>query len=894
MRWLSNILFRLKAVVVPKRMEDELDEEMAFHLEMEVQKLTTRGLSPESARSEALKNFGEPLRQREKAREAWGVRWVGDLRSDVRLAARAARKSPVLSVTAIFTLALGIGGATAVFSVVNGVLLKPLPYPDPDGLVVLNHTMPGIGNPSTPLGPALFRTYRDHSRTLEDIGLWQAGARTVTGSVDPERVAVWSVTETLLPMLGLEPVLGRGFNAEDTSAGSENPVILTYEFWQSHFGGDPDVIRRTIEVNGAVSPILGVLPPDGSLRDRNVSLILPIRLDRTTQGVGNWSFASIARLGPGLTPEQVGEELSSLTPLACELYPGIPLEELERRQFGTIATPMKTAMIGGTGPVLWVLFGTVGIVLLLACTNVMNLFLVKAERRARDVALRKALGASRERLLRQSVAESLTLALVGGGLGVWLAHLGVGTMIRHAPPALPRLSEIDLGPTVLLFTFLLTLGAGLAFGIGSTIREEDHSLSDPLKDGSRGAGGGRSRIRTRNTLAVVQVALALVLLVGSGLMIRTFKALRNVPPGYQRPEEVITFRVSLPPSEFPTLEDVAAGFQEIHRRLAEVPGVTSVSGAASVAMEAWAAWEDLLLEDFPVPEGDPNPLRRLNWITPGHFATMQNPLLAGHPFEWADVLERRNVAIVSETLAREFWAGPQEALGKRFRMGEEHPWKVIIGVAGDVRALGVTEAAPAMVYFPYVMDGLWGPDGFSQRGLRFSLRTERRDPLDLLAEARQAVWGVNPRLPLSNIRTLEEIFAGSIAQTSFIMTLLVTASLVAVILGMTGVYGVISYVVSQRTREMGIRMAMGATAETVRTMVLKQAGVLASLGVGIGLLVALALSRLLVSLLFGVGRADPPTYVAVSVALIVVVLLASYLPARRAAFVDPTEALKSD
>ena len=894
MRWISNVWFRIRAVFAPKKMEAELREEMAFHLEMEAKKLMAQGLSPEAAHRQAWKNFGEPLRQKEKARDSWGIRWIHDLRSDLRLAFRGARKSPVLSATAVITIALGIGGITAVFSVVNSVLLRPLPYPDPDGLVALNHTMPGVGNPSTPIGPALYLTYRDYSRTLEDIGLFRNTAQTVTGGIDPERVAVWAVTETILPMLGLNPILGRGFHKEDTSERSQNPIILTHDYWQERFDADPNVLGRTLTVNGSASPIVGVLPPSGTLRDQNVRLVSPLRLDRLPQSVGNWSFGAFARLGPGSTAEQASEELSSLTPLACELYPGIPLEELERRQFGTIATPLKTAVVRGTGPVLWLLFGTVGIVMLLACTNVVNLFLVKAEGRAKDVALRKALGASRERLARQSLAESLALTAIGGGLGVLVAAFCVRVLVSMAPPGLPRLSEIGLGPEVLLFTLAVTLLAGVVFGLVSVLRAGDRSLTDPLKEGSRGAGGGQGRARTRNALAVVQVAMALVLLVGSGLMVRTLSALRSIPPGYERPEEVITFRLSLPGVWAPDHEAVGRTFQEIHRRLSQIPGVTSVSGAASIAMENWQAWENLSMEDFPVPEGGPSPLRRLNWITPGHFATMQNPLRAGHPFGWADVMERRNVAIVSETFAREFWERPEDALGKRFRMGAEQPWKEIIGVAGDVRTRGVTEPAPAIVYFPYVMEGLWGPDGFSQRGLRFALRSETRNPADLMVEARQAVWAVNPRLPLSNVRTLDEIFAGSIARTSFSMTMLGTAALFAVILGMVGVYGVISYLVSQRTREMGIRRAMGASAGAVSRMVLKQAGVLASMGVGLGLAVAFGLSHLMVSLLFGVGRADPLTYGTVSAGLVAVVLLASYLPARRAASVDPTEALKTD
>ncbi len=894
MRWFSNLWFRIRAIFSPSRMEEELNEEMKFHLDMEVRKLMKAGLTAETARRQALRNFGEPLRQQERARESWGVRWVQDFRSDIRLAFRAALKSPVLSFTVFVTLALGIGGATAVFTVLNGVLLKPLPYPDSGTLVALNHTMPGINAPSTPLGPALYFTFEDHAESLDGIGLWRGTTRTVTGLAEPERVAVILVTEGLLPVLGLHPALGRGFTPEDMSPAGTDPVILSNPFWKTRFGADPNILDRTIRIDGEERPIVGVMPPGARIQDREADLFLPQRFDRESTGVGNWSFSGIARLKPGVTPEQATAELSQLTPLACELYPGIALEELERRGFGTVATPLKEAMVGDAGGVLWVLFGAVALVLVIACTNVANLFLVKAESGARDVALRKALGASKERLIRQSLTESLLLGALGGGVGVFLAYGGVRAFLQVVPPSLPRVDEIGLAPSVILFALSVTFLVGMAVGLISVFRVQGGSLASPLKDGSRGAGDGRGRVRARTFFATIQIALALVLLVGSGLMVRTFLSLRAVPPGYQRPAEVVTFRISIPEAEAATGEDAAQTHQEIVRRLAEIPGVSSVSAAASVAMEPWEAWEDLFMEDFPVAEGDPNPLRRLNWITPKHFETLQNPIKVGRSFEWADVLERRHVAVVSEAFAREFWPAPEQAIGKRFRMADYQPWKEIIGVAGDVRTRGVREDPPFVVYFPFFMEGLWGTGVFSQRSLRYAVRTSRHPATDVLPEARQAVGSVNPNLPLSSIRTLDQIFARSIAQTSFAMTMLGIAAVVAVVLGMVGVYGVISYLVSQRTREMGIRLAMGATGAQVKRMILGRAGILASMGITLGIGIALASSRLMVSLLFGVGGSDPLTYGIVSVSLAGVVLLASYLPARRAAGVNPTEALRGD
>jgi len=895
MRWISNLWFRLRATFSPRRMERDMEEEMAFHMEMEMKKLVRDGVPPGRARREALRNFGDPLRQKERARDAWGIRWIQDLRSDTRQTFRSLRRNPGFASVTILTLSLGIGGTTAIFSVLNGILLKPLPYQDPDGLVALTHTMPGIDVPKAPLGPALFRTYREHARSLQAIGLWRALTRTVTELAEPERVEVMEVTGSLIDLLGISPFLGRGFTAEEEEPGSPRPVILSYGYWRSRFGGDPDVLERTIRVEGVESPIIGVLPPNVRIQDSDPSFLVPVRLD-PDQGVGSWNFEGIARLAPGFSPSSASAELSALTPLACELYPGIALDELERRGFGTVATPLKAEVVGDTGKVLWVVFGTVALVLLLACTNVANLFLLKTDGLARDVALRRALGASRERLFRQNLTESLLLGVAGGLGGVALAWGGLRLLLRIAPPSLPRLVEVGLDAPTLLFSLGVTLAVGVVFGFLPELRRGGAPLVDSLNDGGRAGSTSRVRNRVRNLLAVVQVALALVLLAGSGLMIRTFLALREVPPGYERPAEVLTFRISIPGTEAPTADDAARAHQEILGRLAGLPGVTAVGAAYSVAMEGWEPVENVIVEEFPVTEGEPNPLRVLDWISPGYFHTLQTPLLAGRPFDWADAREHRHVAIVSETFAKGFWLTPQEAVGKRFRMDNADEWKEIVGVVGDIRSRGVTEEPPGVLYFPLVMEALWGPPGYvhTERDLRYTIRSARHRATDLLPEVRQAVREVNPRLPLSSVQTLDAIFAASISRTTFTLTMLGIAAGVALVLGVVGVYGVISYLVAQRRREMGIRLALGSTSGQVGAMVLRAGGRLALAGIVLGGLLAAALTRLLTTLLFGVSPLDPLTFAGVTASLLAVVLLASYLPARRAAGLNLTETLRGD
>ncbi len=693
-------------------------------------------------------------------------------------------------------------------------------------------------------------------------------------------------------MLGVSPILGRGYHEEDVAPGSTYPVILSQGYWVRRFGSDPDVLGRTIRIDGNELTIIGVMPGGLRLGRMKPELFLPLVFNRANTGVGNFSFPGIARLRPDVTPEEANRDLDRMTVLATEEYPGIPLADLEARRFSTFVRPLKQDVVGGARTVLWIVFGTVGLVLLVACTNVANLFLVRAETRQRDVALRSAMGASQGRLARQFITESTVIGMLGGCAGLLLAFGGNRLLLHMAPPNLPRLEEIGLDPAVLSFALGVSLLAGLLFGTIPVLRHRRGGLAESLKEGGRGTGSSRRWFRLRSFFAMSQVALVLVLLIGSGLMIRTFQALRSVPPGFQRPEEVLTLRLSVPSSEARTADDAARTHQQILEQIRQIPGVTSVGAAGSVAMDGWESWEDVEVEGFPPRPGEAAVHRRLNWITPGYFATLENPLLAGRAIEWEDAYGRRPVAVVTENFAREFWGDPVEAVGRRFRTAANSPWREIVGVVQNVHTTGVAETPPSVIYWPLIMEGMWGISTFTIRDLRYAIRTSRPDPTTLLPETRRAVWRVNPNLPLSHILTLDDILANSMARTSFTLVMLAIAAGVALILGVVGVYGVLSYLVAQRTREMGVRLALGARPADVRRMVVRRGGVLGVVGVVVGLGAAVGLTHLMSALLFGVSPVDPLTYGAVAAALMGVVLLASYIPARRAAGVDPTEALR--
>lgn len=574
--------------------------------------------------------------------------------------------------------------------------------------------------------------------------------------------------------------------------------------------------------------------------------------------------------------------------------PGMTVKMIEEARLGPDVRPLKNDVVGDVGKVLWVLMGTIGIVLFIACANVANLLLVRAEGRQQELAIRAALGAGRARIARELLLESVTLAVIGGAAGLGLAYAALRLLIANGPANLPRLDEISIDVPVLLFAIAISLLSGLLFGLIPVFKYAVPQLGTALRQGGRAISDGRERHRARSILVVVQVALALVLLISSGLMIRTLLALRHVQPGFRQPAEILTLRVSIPEVQAAKPEQVVRVDQNISQKIAAIPGVASVGLTNSITMDGSNDNDPIFAEDRVYSEGQIPPLRRFKFISPGLFTTTGNPLLAGRDISWTEIYDKRLVVLVSENMAREFWGRPAAALGKRIRENPKGLWREIIGVVGNERDDGADQIAPAIVYWPMLLQDFWGDPVNVQRTLAFAIRSPRSGSASFLKEVRQAVWSVNPDLPLEDVRTVQEIYDRSMARTSFTLVLLTLAAAMALLLGVVGIYGVISYSVSQKTREIGIRMALGASQRTVRQMFVRHGLLLTSIGVVCGLAAALALTRLMTALLFGVSALDPVTYCSVPVALVAAAWLASYVPARRATVIEPVDALRAE
>jgi putative ABC transport system permease protein len=804
-------------------------------------------------------------------------------------------KSPLFTTVTLVTLAVGIGANTAIFSVVSGVLLKPLPFPEPDQLVAVWQTAAGFNMKEINASPASYFTYREEGQVFQDIGLWSSGAVSVTGSGEPERADALFVTDGTLPILGVRPALGRSFTRQDDMARSPETAMLSYGYWQRRFGGETTVIGRRILVDGRAREVIGVLPQGFRFMNLSPSVIVPFQFDRNQVFIGNFSYQAVARLKPGMTVTQANTDVARMLPMMLQKFPpapGVSLKMFEDVRLGPSVRLLKNDVVGDIGKVLWILMGTVGIVLFIACANVANLLLVRAEGRQQELAIRTALGASWSQIARELLFESATLGVMGGALGVGLAYGALRLLKATGPANLPRLDEIGVDPAVLLFAAVISLVAGLLFGLLPVFRYAGRNVDTALREGGRTASEGRQRHLARSTLVVVQVALSLVLLVSSGLMIRTFRALQQVQPGFAAPEEILTLRVSIPEAQVREPEQVVRMYGEMMRKIAAIPGARSVGLSSSITMDGSRSGDPIFPEDRPYAEGQLPPIRRFKYIVPGFFETMGNPLLAGRDLSWTDLNEKRHVVLVSENLAREYWKSPEAAIGKRVRETPKAPWREIVGVVGNERDNGVHEKAPGIVYWPIIVRDSYGNRVTVRRGMAFAIRSGRTGTASLLQEVRQAVWSVNPDLPIAAVRTVKEIYDRSLARTSFTLVMLAIAAGMALLLGVVGIYGVISYSVSQRTREIGIRMALGAPQERIRRMFVRHGLVLAGIGVGCGLGVAMALSRVMTALLFEVSALDPLTYGAVSVVLVTAAFLASYLPARRATGIAPVDALR--
>jgi predicted permease len=808
--------------------------------------------------------------------------------------ARRWRRTPGFIVVAALTLAVGIGATTAIFTVVRGVLLRPLSFPDPDRLVGVWHRSPGSAFPIASQSPATYLTYREEATTFEDIALCAPMAVSVTGTGEPERIEAMRVTDGFLTLLRVTQVLGRVFTADDDSPRTPERAMLTYGYWQRKFGGDPSVVGRQLVVDGRPREIVGVLPPAFRFLEFRSDILLPIRLDRAQVFVGNFSFQGVARLKPGATLEQANAEVGRLLKIVPDRFPmigGFTRQMYDEVKLGPNVTPLSVDAIGDVGRVLWVLLGTVALVLVIACANVANLFLVRAEGRQQELAIHAALGAGSRRLAWELLSESLVLGLVGGVLGLGLAYAGVQVLVASAPQGLPRVDEIRADGFVLLFTLAVSLFSGALFGLLPVMKFSQPQIAAALKEGGRLSSVGRERHRTRHALVITEIALAVILLVASGLMIRTFHAMRHVFPGFTEPEQVLTLRVSIPQSLIRDAEQTTRTHEQIARRIEQIPGVMSVGVATSITMDGTRSSDPVYVEAFPEASTRMPPLRRFKYTAQNYFRTMGNPIVAGRDMTWSDLYTRAPVAIVNEALAQAYWKDPRAALGKRIRQSTQSPWRTIVGVVGDERDDGTAKPAPAIVYWPLLMKDFWQPT-YVERTAAYAIRSDRAHSETLLKEVQRAVWSVNPNLPVASVRTLDQIRAGSMAQTSFALVMLAIAAAVALLLGLIGIYGVIAYVVAQRTKEIGIRIALGAASRDVSGLFLRQGLTLTVIGIAVGVLSATGLTRIMSTLLFGVSAVDPITYAVVSVALGGTAILASYLPARRAARVDPVEALR--
>jgi predicted permease len=808
-------------------------------------------------------------------------------------------RMPLFTGVAVLTLAVGIGANTAIFSVIEGVLLKPLPYPDADELVVVDHAAPGLGIPSAGAAPFQYFVYREEGRAFQDIGLWQTTNTSVTGVGEPEEVPALTVTDGVLPILGARPIVGRLFTRADDRAGAPETIVLTAAYWRSKFGGAPSIVGRTLVVNGRPREIVGVTSDSFRFLDRKISIIAPQQFDRSKVYLGNFSYRAVARLKPGVSIEEATADVARLVPISLTRFPpfaGLSLKSFEDARLTPHVRPLKADLVGDATTVLWVLMGTIAMVLLIACANVANLLLVRAESRQQELAVRAALGAGSGRLARELLTESVTLAVAGGLVGVGVAVAALRLLLALAPANLPRVGDIGIDAPVLLFALAISLGAGLAFGAIPVLKYAGPDVAASLR-GARSASASRERHRARNTLVVAQVALALVLLVSSALMIRTFVALKQVRPGFTRADQVQTFRLSIPAAQVQDPAATVRMHQAIMDKIAALSGVTSVALTSYLPMTGLTWHDPIYAEDHDYTSAGTVPLRLFKFVTPGFASAMGASILAGRDLAWEDTYQQRRVVLISESLARELWRSPSDAVGKRVRPYLTGPWREVVGVVSDVRDDGVQEKAPTEAYFPMLMGG-FDPSSnastFVQRSMSYLVRSARTSSPGFLQEIERAVWSVNPSVPIASTRTLQEIYDASLARTSFTLVLLAIAGGMALLLGIAGIYGVVSYSVSQRTREIGIRVALGARGRAVTWLFVRQGVVLAAVGVAIGLTTAFAAMRLMASLLFHVSAVDPLTYAEVAGALLAATALASYVPALRATLVDPVDSLRAE
>ena len=870
----------------------DAEEELAFHIESRIAEFQAGGMSADDARAEAMRRFGDFSRARSRLHEIVELQeqdrrradmWDA-LRQDLRYAGRALRRNPAFTLVAVLTLALGIGANTAIFSVINGVLLRPLPYPDQDRLVRLFTAFRGSGEERYAVSQPEFMDYKGLTTVFENAAAFSGASLTLTGDGEPERLRGVAATRDLLPVLGITPLYGRNFEPQEGREGVEPVVIVTHELWQNRFGGDRSLLGRVLQLNGRSRRVVGILPPGVTLYRAQAFIPHFINPDSLTGRATNY-LSVIARMRPGMTVERAQRELDVLTKRVAEehkqTYP-------VSMGFGATAVSMLDEMVGDIRLPLLILLGAVGLVLLIACANVANLLLARGEARQQEVAVRLALGANGRRIVRQLLTESTVLALIGAAGGMLLAWWGMKALLSVNPEAIPRFQDIHMDLTVGLVTLVLAMLTGVLFGFAPAMHLVRTELQSTLKEGGRGGIDGSNRQRLGRTLVTVEVALAVVVVIGAGLLLRSFQELRGRNPGFNA-DRVLAVDLSVPLARYDNAATTSF-YQRLVEQMRALPGVQVAAAASDIPPVAGGNNWDIVIDGRVREPGSSAPSPNVRAVTRDYFRTLSIPIRGGRGFGPEDHAASAPVALINETAARAWWPNTNP-VGQRVRFDSKLPWVTIIGVAADARSNGVREPAPPEMFVLHEQLPIAG--GGTERTMYVLLKTTV-DPLGLTASARATVRQLDPQLAITGIRSMEQLLDYSVAQQRFMMLLLAVFGVVALSLAAIGIYGIMSYAVKRRTREIGIRMALGGAPRDVLMLVVGQGMRLAAIGLVLGLVAALATTRVMTDLLFGVQARDPVTFIGIAVLLAGVAFVASWLPARRAVRTDPTTALRTE